>query len=197
MTKRLNIIIRDKKKLSPKQCEELLRTLKARFEKNLNRHKGIEWTKVQAKLDPPAGGEKLWSLNEIERTGGEPDVVGYYKKTDEYILYDCSAESPKGGRSLCYDREALKARKEIKPENNFIDMATAMGIELLTEDQYRELQKLGNFDTKTSSWIITPSDIRKLGGALFCDRRYNTVFVYHNSAESYYAARGFRGSLMV
>ena len=197
MTKRLNIIIRDKKKLSPKQCEELLRTLKARFEKNLNRHKGIEWTKVQAKLDPPAGGEKLSSLNEIERTGGEPDVVGYYKKTDEYIFYDCSAESPKDGRSLCYDREALKARKEIKPENNFIDMATAMGIELLTEDQYRELQKLGNFDTKTSSWIITPSDIRKLGGALFCDRRYNTVFVYHNSEESYYAARGFRGSLMV
>ena len=193
----MNIIIGDKKKLSPKQCEELLRTLKARFEKNLNRHKGIEWTKVQAKLDPPAGGEKLWSLNEIERTGGEPDVVGYYKKTDEYIFYDCSAESPKDGRSLCYDREALKARKEIKPENNSIDMATAMGIELLTEDQYRELQKLGNFDTKTSSWIITPSDIRKLGGALFCDRRYNTVFVYHNSAESYYAARGFRGSLMV
>jgi hypothetical protein len=186
---------RNKKELSPGQREELLRALKARFEKNMNRHKGLEWVKVQAKLE--ANTEKLWSLNEMERTGGEPDVVGYDKKTGEYIFYDCSAESPKGRRSVCYDREGQESRKEFKPENNAIDMATAMGIELLTEEQYRELQKLGNFDTKTSSWVKTPSDIRKLGGALFADRRYGNIFVYHNSAHSYYAARGFRGSLRV
>jgi hypothetical protein len=186
-----------KKELTSKQREELLRILKARFEKNMNRHKGLEWAKVQAKLESPTGGEKLWSLNEMEKTGGEPDVVGYDKKTDEYIFYDCSEESPKGRRSLCYDNEALKSRKEHKPKNNAIDMAASMGIELLTEEQYRELQKLGNFDTKTSSWIVTPAAIRKLGGAIFCDRRYNTVFVYHNGADSYYAARGFRGSLRV
>src|SRR2546425_13344800 len=184
-----------KKALSPKQIEELLRALKARFEENMNRHKGLEWAKVQAKLEVNA--EKLWSLHEMERTGGEPDVFGHDKKTGEYIFYDCSVESPKGGRSVCYDREALESRKEHKPEDDAIDMAAAMGIELLTEEQYRELQKLGNFDTKTSSWIKTPSDIRKLGGALFCDRRYDTVFVYHNGAESYYAARAFRGSLRV
>ena len=184
-----------KKDLSPEQREELLRALKARFEKNMNRHKGLEWAKVQAKLE--ANAEKLWSLNEMERTGGEPDVVGHDKKTGEYIFYDCSAESPKGRRSVCYDREALESRKEHKPEDNAIDMAAAIGIELLTEEQYRELQKLGNFDSKTSSWVKTPADIRKLGGALFCDRRYDTVFVYHNGAESYYAARGFRGSLRV
>jgi len=183
------------KELSPEQREELLRVLKARFEKNMNRHKGLEWTKVQAKLE--ANTEKLWSLNEMERTGGEPDVVGHDEKTGEYIFYDCSAESPKDRRSLCYDREGLDSRKENKPENNVIDMATALGIELLSEEQYRELQKLGNFDTKTSSWVKTPSDIRKLGGAIFCDRRYGTVFVYHNGADSYYAARGFRGSLRV
>jgi hypothetical protein len=181
--------------LPEKQREELLKTLKARFEKNPNRHKGLEWAQVQAKLE--ANAEKLWSLNEMEKTGGEPDVVGHDKKTNEYIFYDCSVESPKGRRSLCYDREALDARKENKPKDNAIDMAAAMGVELLTEAQYRELQRLGNFDTKTSSWVKTPSDIRKLGGALFCDRRYNTVFVYHNGAESYYAARGFRGSLRV
>jgi Protein of unknown function (DUF4256) len=185
----------NKKDLSPEQREELLRALKARFEKNMNRHKGLEWAQVQAKLE--ANAEKLWSLNEMERTGGEPDVVGHDKKTGEYIFYDCSAESPKGRRSVCYDREALESRKEHKPEDNAIDMAAAMGIELLTEEQYRELQKLANFDTKTSSWVKTPSDIRKLGGALFCDRRYDTVFVYHNGAESYYAARAFRGSLRV
>jgi hypothetical protein len=184
-----------KGKLSPEQCEEILRTLKARFEKNMNRHKGLEWAKVEAKLETNT--EKLWSLHEMERTGGEPDVVVHDNKAEEYIFYDCSAESPKGRRSLCYDREALESRKENKPESNAIDMATAMGIELLTEEQYRELQKLGNFDTKTSSWVKTPSNIRKLGGALFCDRRYDTVFVYHNGAESYYAARGFRGSLRV
>ena len=184
-----------KKELSPKQREELLNTLKARFEKNMNRHKGLEWAKVQAKLE--ANADKLWSLNEMERTGGEPDIVGHDKKTGEYIFYDCSAESPKGRRSVCYDREALESRKEHKPKNSAIDMATAMGIELLSEEQCRELQKLANFDTKTSSWVQTPSDIRKLGGALFCDRRYNHVFVYHNGAESYYAARGFRGSLTV
>ena len=184
-----------KKELSTKHREELLNTLKARFEKNINRHKGLEWAKVQAKLE--ANTEKLWSLNEMERTGGEPDVVGHDKKTGEYIFYDCSPESPKGRRSVCYDREALESRKEHKPEDNAIDMAAAIGIELLTEEQYRELQKLGNFDSKTSSWVKTPADIRKLGGALFCDRRYNTVFVYHNGAESYYAARGFRGSLRV
>jgi hypothetical protein len=185
----------DKKELSPDQRKELLRGLKARFEKNMNRHKGLEWVKVQAKLE--AHPEKLWSLNEMERTGGEPDVVGQDKKTGEYIFYDCSAESPKGRRSLCYDREALESRKENKPKDSAIGMAAAMGIELLTEEQYRDLQKLGNFDTKTSSWVKTPSEIRKLGGALFCDRRYDTVFVYHNGAESYYAARGFRGSLRV
>ena len=185
----------NKKKLSPEQREELLGPLKARFEKNMNRHKGLEWAKIQAKLE--AHPEKLWSLNEMERTGGEPDVVGHDKKTGEYIFYDCSAESPKGRRSVCYDREALESRKEHKPENDAIDMAAAMDIELLTEEQYRELQKLGNFDAKTSSWVKTPSEIRKLGGALFCDRRYDTVFVYHNGAESYYAARAFRGSLRV
>ena len=185
----------NKKEWSPEQREELLRVLKARFEKNMNRHKGLEWTKVEAKLE--ANTEKLWSLNEMERTGGEPDVVGHDKKTGEYIFYDCSAESPKGRRSVCYDREGQEARKEHKPENNAIDMAAAMGIELLTEEEYRELQKLGNFDSKTSSWVKTPSDIRNLGGALFCDRRYDTVFVYHNSAPTYYRARAFRGSLRV
>jgi len=184
-----------KRELSPNQREELLRVLKARFEKNMNRHKGLEWAKVQARLE--GNTEKLWSVNEMENTGGEPDVVGYDKKTGEYIFYDCSAESPKGRRSLCYDREALESRKEHKPGNSAIAMAAAMGIELLTEEQYRELQKLGNFESKTSSWVKTPSDIRKLGGALFCDRRYDNVFVYHNGAESYYAARGFRGSLKV
>jgi hypothetical protein len=184
-----------KKELSSKQREDLFNILKARFEKNINRHKGLEWSKIQARLK--VNDEKLWSLNEMEITGGEPDVVGHDKKTGEYIFYDCSPESPKGRRSLCYDREALDSRKEYKPENSAIDMAAAIGVELLTEEQYRELQKIGNFDTKTSSWITTPPDIRKLGGALFCDRRYNTVFVYHNGAESYYAARGFRGSLKV
>jgi len=181
--------------LPKKQRDELLKALKARFEKHMNRHQGLEWAKVQAKLE--ANTEKLWSLNEMERTGGEPDVVGHDKKTGEYIFYDCSAESPKGRRSLCYDREALDSRKENKPKDNAFDMAVAMGTELLTEEQYRELQKLGNFDTKTSSWVKTPSAIRKLGGALFCDRRFDTVFVYHNGAESYYAARAFRGSLRV
>jgi hypothetical protein len=184
-----------KKKLSAKEREELLAALKARFEKNVNRHKGVEWPKVQAKLE--ANSEKLWSLNEMERTGGEPDVVAHDKKTGEYIFYDCSAESPKDRRSLCYDREALEARKEHKPKDSATEMAAAIGIELLTEEQYREFQKLGEFDTKTSSWVKTPPDIRKLGGAVFCDRRYNTVFVYHNGAESYYAARGFRGTLRV
>jgi Protein of unknown function (DUF4256) len=185
----------NKKALSREQREELLGALKARFEKNMKRHKSLAWAKVQAKLEDNT--EKLWSLNEMERTGGEPDVVGHDKKTDEYIFYDCSTESPKGRRSICYDREALESRKEHKPENNAIDIAAVIGIELLTEEQYRELQKLGNFDTKTSSWVKTPSDIRTLGGALFCDRRYDTVFVYHNGAESYYAARAFRGSLRV
>ena len=183
------------KDMKVKQREELLRALKIRFEKNMNRHKGLEWAKVQAKLE--ANTEKLGSLNEMERTGGEPDVVGHDKKTGEYIFYDCSAESPKGRRSVCYDHEALKSRKEHKPENSAIEMAAAMGIEILTEAQYRELQKLGNFDAKTSSWVKTPSDIRKLGGAIFADYRYDTVFVYHNGAESYYAARGFRGSLWI
>jgi len=187
--------VETKKKLSPEQREELLRALKARFEKNMNRHKGLEWAIVQAKLDDNT--EKLWSLNEMERTGGEPDVVGYDKKTGEYIFYDCSAESPKGRRNVCYDREALESRKAFKPEDNAIDMAAAMGIEILTEEQYRELQKLGNFDTKTSSWLKTPSEIRKLGGAIFADRRYDHVFVYHNGAPSYYGVRGFRGSLRV
>ncbi len=185
----------NKKKMPPEKGEELLRTLKARFEKNMNRHKGLEWANVQARLE--ANTESLWSLNEMETTGGEPDVVGFDKKTGEYIFYDCSAESPKGRRSACYDGKALESRKEHKPKNNAIDMAAAMGIELLTEEQYRELQELGDFDTKTSSWVKTPSAIRKLGGALFCDRRYGNVFVYHNGAESYYAARGFRGSLTV
>jgi Protein of unknown function (DUF4256) len=185
----------NKKKLSPAQREELLTPLKARFEKNMNRHKGLEWAKVQARLE--ANIEKLWSLNEMERTGGEPDIVGHDKKTGEYIFYDCSAESPNGRRSICYDREALEARKENKPKDSAMNMAAAMGIEILTEEQYRELQKLGEFDTKTSSWVKTPSDIRKLGGALFCDRRYGHVFLSHNGAESYYAARGFRGSLRV
>jgi hypothetical protein len=184
-----------KKKLSSEQRDKLLSALKARFEKNMSRHKGLEWSKVEAKLG--ARTEKLWSLNEMERSGGEPDVVGHDKKTSEYIFYDCSAESPKGRRSVCYDREALESRKEHKPANSAMDLATAMGIDLLTEEQYRELQKLGEFDLKTSSWIVTPAGIRKLGGALFCDRRYDTVFVYHNGAESYYAARAFRGALRV
>ncbi|MBI5223994.1 DUF4256 domain-containing protein [Candidatus Micrarchaeota archaeon] len=185
----------NKKDLSEEQCKELLQKLKTRFEKNTNRHEGIQWTEVQAKLE--ANTQKLWSLNEMEKTGGEPDVVNQDKKTGEYIFYDCSIESPKGRRSVCYDREALESRKEHKPKNNSIDMATEIGIELLNEEQYRELQKLGEFDTKTSSWIKTPAEIRKLGGALFTDRRYEKVFVYHNGAESYYAARGFRGSLRV
>ena len=183
------------KALKAKQRDELLRTLKARFEKNMDRHTGIEWAQVQAHLEAHA--PKLWSLNEMERTGGEPDVVAHDKKAGEYVFYDCSADSPKGRRSVCYDREALESRKEHKPENSAMGMAAAMGIEILTEEQYRELQKLGSFDAKTSSWVSTPADIRKLGGALFCDRRYGTVFVYHNGAESYYAARGFRGSLRV
>lgn len=174
---------------------ELLNVLKGRFEKNMNRHKGLEWVNVQARLE--ANTEKLSSLNEMEKTGGEPDVVGYDEMTGEYIFYDCSAESPKGRRSICYDREALESRKEHKPENNAIDMAAAMGIELLSEEQYRELQKLGNFDAKTSSWLKTPSEIRKLGGAIFADFRYGNVFVYHNGAESYYGVRGFRGLLRV
>jgi hypothetical protein len=189
----------NKKQLSAKQLEEICSVLKTRFEKNMNRHKGIEWAKVQAKLE--ADTEKLWSLREMERTGGEPDVVimpdTRNKKTGEYIFFDCSAESPQGRRSFCYDRKALESRKEHKPKNNAIDMATGMGIEILTEDQYRQLQQLENFDTKTSSWILTPAAIRKHGGALFCDRRYDTVFVYHNGAESYYAARGFRGLLRI
>jgi hypothetical protein len=187
----------NKKELTPEQREELISIIKARFEKNRNRHTGIEWVKVQAKLDSESSTEKLWSLNEMERTGGEPDVAGFDTNIGEYIFYDFSEESPKGRRSICYDREALESRKEHKPENNAIDMAAAMGIELLTEDQYRDLQKLGNFDTKTSSWVKTPAEIRKLGGAFFCDRRYDHVFMYHNGAESYYAARGFRGSLRV
>lgn len=186
---------KSKKKLSPEQQEALLKILQVRFEKNMIRHKGVEWNKVLAKLEANPG--KLWSLNEMEETGGEPDVVNYDKKTGEYIFYDCSVESPKGRRSLCYDRKALDSRKEYKPADSAVDMATAMGIELLTEEQYKALQQLGNFDTKTSSWIVTPAEIRKLGGAIFCDRRYDHVFVYHNGAESYYAARGFRGALRV
>jgi hypothetical protein len=183
------------KELTQEQREELLSMLKARFEKNMNRHESLEWANVQEKLEANPG--KLWSLHEMETTGGEPDVVEYDKKTGEYIFYDCSAESPKGRRSVCYDREALEARKKYKPENSAMDLAASMGIELLTEEEYRELQKLGNFDLKTSSWVQTPANIRKLGGALFCDRRYDTVFVYHNGADSYYAARGFRGMLRV
>jgi len=184
-----------KKELSAKDRQELLKTLKARFEKNMNRHKGLDWAKVQAKLE--AGAEKLWSLNEMEGTGGEPDVVGQDKTTGAYIFNDCSAETPKGRRSACYDREAQESRKEHRPKHNAMDMAAAMGVEILTEEQYRDLQKLGDFDLKSSSWIRTPADIRRLGGALFCDRRYGHVFLYHNGAESYYAVRGFRGSLKV
>ena len=185
----------NKKNLSPAQSKELINTLKERFEKNMNRHKGIDWAKVSAKLEADSG--KLWSLNEMESTGGEPDVVGMDKKTGEYIFYDCAAESPKGRRSLCYDRQALDSRKEFKPKNNALDLADSMGIEILDEEQYRHLQKFGNFDTKTSSWLKTPADIRKLGGAIFADFRYGNIFVYHNGAESYYAGRGFRGSLKV
>lgn len=184
-----------KKNISPKQSEELLKILKARFEKNMSRHKGIDWNKVEAKLKKNSN--KLCSLNEMERTGGEPDIVSYDKKNKEYIFYDCSPESPKGRRSLCFDKQALEKRKEHKPKDSAVNMAAAMGIELLTEEQYRELQKLGKFDLKTSSWVKTPAEIRKLGGAIFCDRRYDTVFTYHNGAESYYAARGFRGLLKV
>ena len=191
----MNNINSNKKEFLPEQREELLRALKTRFEKNMNRHLDLEWAKVQARLE--VNTKKLWSIDEMEKTGGEPDVVGHDKKTGEYIFYDCSAESPKGRRSLCYDREALESRKEYKPKNSALDMAAAMDVELLTEEQYRELQKLGNFDTKTSSWVKTPADIRRLGGSLFCDRRYDTVFVYHNGAESYYAARGFRGLLRI
>ena len=187
--------VKTKKQLSAKQREELMGVLKARFEKNTERHEGLDWAKVKARLD--ASADKLWSLNEMETTGGEPDVVGHDKKTGEYIFYDCSAESPKGRRSVCYDREALNSRKEHKPQNSAMDLAAAIGVEILTEQEYRELQKLGEFDTKTSSWVKTPADIRKLGGALFCDRRYGHVFLSHNGAESYYAARGFRGWLRV
>jgi hypothetical protein len=187
----------NKKELLPEQREKLIGVLKARFEENMNRHKGLEWAKVKAKLESGSSAEKLWSLGQMEFTGGEPDVVGHDNMTGEYIFYDCSAETPKGRRSICYDRDALESRKEHKPENNAIDMAAAMGIELLTEEQYRELQELENFDTKTSSWVMTPAEIRKFGGALFCDRRYGHVFVYHNGAESYYAVRGFRGFLKV
>ncbi|HHW46872.1 MAG TPA: DUF4256 domain-containing protein [Clostridiales bacterium] len=185
----------NKQELSSKRRDELLKILKSRFEKNMNRHERLEWDRVQEKLK--ANPQKLWSLNEMEITGGEPDVVGFDENTGEVIFCDCSAESPKGRRSLCYDREALESRKEHKPKGSAVDMALAMGIELLTEEEYRKLQLLGEFDTKTSSWIKTPDNIRKLGGALFCDRRYNTVFVYHNSAESYYSSRGFRGMLRV
>ena len=185
----------NKKKLSQEQAEELFSVLKTRFEKNMKRHKDIKWDKVQERLEDD--NDKLWSLNEMENTGGEPDVVGHDKKTGEYIFYDCSEESPKGRRSICYDRKALESRKEHKPKDSAMDMAADMGIEILSEEEYRKLQELGNFDSKTSSWIITPAEIRKLGGALFCDRRYNQVFTYHNGAESYYAARGFRGSLRV
>jgi hypothetical protein len=187
--------MKGKKELSPEQQKEIIKALRIRFEKNMNRHKGLEWAEILPKLE--ADPEKLWSLHGMERTGGEPDVVGVDYKTGEYIFYDCSAESPKGRRNLCYDREGLESRKEHKPENNAVDMAAAMGIEILTEEQYRYLQELGNFDTKTSSWVKTPAGIRTPGGALFCDRRYDHVFVYHNGAESYYAARGFRGLLRV
>lgn len=184
-----------KKELPPKEREGVLKALKARFEKNMGRHEGLEWGKVQARLE--GNGEKLWSLHEMERTGGEPDVVGQDKKSGEYIFFDCSAESPKGRTSICYDREGLESRKEHKPKNTAVDMAAEMGVEILTEAEYRELQKLGNFDAKSSSWVKTPADIRKLGGALFCDRRFGHVFVYHNGAQSYYSGRGFRGSLRV
>lgn len=186
-----------KKELPSAERAALLSTLKARFEKNKTRHKGLDWALIQAKLENKTAASKLWSLHEMENTGGEPDVIGFDKKTGEYIFYDCAAESPKDRRSICYDHEALEKRKEHKPANSAVQMATDMGIELLTEEQYRELQQLGNFDTKTSSWIKTPAAIRKLGGALFCDRRFDTVFVYHNGAESYYGGRGFRGSLRV
>ena len=191
----MNNIHSNKKQLSPEQREELLIAVKARFEKNMNRHQGLEWAKVQAKLE--ANPDELWSLHEMEQTGGEPDAVGYDNKTGEFIFYDCSAETPIERRNVCYDREALEARKENKPKDSAMDMAAAMGVEILTEEQYRELQKLGNFDTKTSSWLKTPSEIRKLGGAIFADRRYDHVFIYHNGAESYYGVRGFRGSLRV
>ena len=187
--------VKTKKSLAPEQREELAHVLKVRFEKNMNRHKGIEWAKIQAKLDDEP--EKLWTLNAMESTGGEPDVVGYDKKTDEFVFMDCSPESPQGRRNTCYDREALEERKENKPKTNAVEMAASIGVELLTEEQYRELQKLGNFDLKTSSWVQTPSNIRKLGGALFCDRRYGQVFLYHNGAPSYYSSRGFRGLLRV
>ena len=185
------------KELSPEESEQLISILKNRFEKNMHRHKGLEWAAIQVRLDTRDSKEKLWSLNEMERTGGEPDVVGYDKKTGSSVFYDCSAETPKGRRSICYDHAALESRKEYKPGNSATTMAADMGIDLLTEEQYRQLQQTGNFDTKTSSWIKTPADIRQLGGALFCDRRYDTFFVYHNGAESYYAARAFRGSLRV
>jgi len=187
--------MKNRKELSPEQREELIKTLKVRFEKNKSRHTGLEWANVQSKLEADA--DKLWSLGEMERTGGEPDVIAYDNRMDEYIFYDCSAETPKGRRSVCYDREALESRKEFKPQNNAVDMAASMGIEVLTEAQYRELQTFGKFDTKTSSWVKTPAEIRKLGGAIFCDRRYDHVFTYHNGAESYYAVRGFRGLLRV
>lgn len=187
--------VKSKKDLQPGQLEQLLKALKTRFEKNMRRHEGLEWAKVKVRLEAHAA--KLWSLNEMENSGGEPDVVGFDKKTGEYIFFDCSAESPKGRTSVCYDREGLESRKEHRPKNTAMDMATAMGVEMLTEDQYRELQKLGEFDTKTSTWIKTPEDIRKLGGALFCDRRFGHVFVYHNGAQSYYSGRAFRGSLRV
>jgi len=187
----------NKKALSAEQHKELIQTLKERFEKNMERHKGLDWGKLQAKLNSANLAEKLWSLNEMERTGGEPDVIGFDNKTGEFIFYDCSAESPRGRRSLCYDRKALDSRKEHKPKNSVLDMTAAIGIELLTEEQYRELQKRGKFDLKTSSWVKTPADIRNLGGAVFCDRRYDTVFLYHNGADSYYAARGFRGVLRI
>lgn len=188
-------MMENKKELSADHRDELIRVLKTRFEKNMPRHKGIEWANVQAKLEAMA--EKLWSLDEMESTGGEPDVIGYDEKTGEYLFCDCAPESPKGRRSLCYDRDAWESRKEFKPENNVVDVATEMGIELLTEEQYRALQELGKFDLKTSSWVKTPAEIRKHGGAIFCDRRYEHVFMYHNGAESYYAARGFRGLLRV
>ncbi|MGE5428914.1 MAG: DUF4256 domain-containing protein [Methylococcaceae bacterium] len=189
--------MKNSKELSPEQHEEIIKVLKTRFEKNMNRHAGLEWAKVQEKLDHKSSPEKLWSLHEMESSGGEPDVVGQDKFTGEYIFYDCSVESPKGRRSFCYDREALDARKENKPQNSALDMAAAMGVELLSEEQYKHLQELGEFDLKTSSWIKTPTEIRKRGGALYCDRRYNHVFTYHNGADSYYAARGFRGMLRV